>query len=265
MIHFFEYNFIIRGLEAGLIIGALSPLIGIFLVARKYSMIVDTISHVSFAGIAIGLFAKINPFITALITTIIASLGIERLRIGKKIAGESALSLFLSGSLAVALILISLKKGFNANLFSYLFGSIVTVTQTDVMMISILAVIVGASLYILRKELIYTSFDEEVAHVSGVKTKKVNTIFILMTASTISLAIPIVGVLLTSALMIIPVLTALQFKKGFKQTLIYAEIASILSVLGGILLSFYLDLSTGGTIVLILVGMFILSIFWNKK
>ena len=128
----FQYGFIVRGLEAGVIVGIIAPLIGIFLVLRRYSLIADTLAHVSLAGIAIGLLLGINPVLTALGTAVVASLGIERLRTSKRVYGESALALFLSGSLALAVVILSLAHGFNANLFNYLFGSIVTVTTNDV-------------------------------------------------------------------------------------------------------------------------------------
>src|SRR3989344_3160439 len=143
MYMFFEilqYGFIIRALEAGVVVALIAPFIGIFLVLRRYSLIADTLSHVSLAGVALGLLFGINPIITAIVATILASLGIEKLRTSKKIYGESALAIFLSGSLALAIVLLSLAHGFNANLFGYLFGSILTVAKTDVYIISAFAV-----------------------------------------------------------------------------------------------------------------------------
>jgi len=252
----FQYAFIIRGLEAGIIVAIIAPAIGIFLVLRRYSLIADTLAHVSLAGIALGLLLGINPVLTALGAAVAASLGVERLRISKKVYGESALALFLSGSLALAIVILSLGHGFNSGLFSYLFGSIVTVTANDVLIISILAVIVIALLLVFYKPLLYVTFDEEAAKVSGVPTRLMNTILIILAAMTVSLAIPIVGVLLISALIVIPVVTALQFRKSFLRTVAYAEIVSIFSVISGILASFYFDLSTGGAIVLIMIAIF---------
>ncbi len=253
----FQYGFIIRGFEAGAIVAFIAPLIGIFLVLRRYSLIADTLSHVSLAGIAIGLLLGISPVVGALGTTIIASLGIERLRNSKKIYGESALALFLSGSLALAIILISLAHGFNTNLFNYLFGSIVTVTTNDVYMIGILAIVVAGLLMAFYKELVYVTFDEEAACVSGIPTHLVNTVLIILAAITVSLAIPIVGVLLISALIVIPVVTALQFRTSFVKTIIISEVVSFFSVISGIFVSFYLNLSTGGTIVLTMLLIFV--------
>lgn len=252
----FQYGFVTRGLEAGVIVALIAPLIGIFLVLRRYSLIADTLAHVSLAGIAIGLLLGISPVITALATTIVASSGIERLRISKRVYGESALALFLSGSLALAIVLISLAKGFNTNLFNYLFGSIVTVTATDVYVIAGLAVVVVAVLGAFYKELVYTSFDEAAAKVSGIPTRLINTVLIVLAAITVSLSIPIVGVLLIAALIVVPVVTALQLRKSFSHTILCAEVISLGCVIAGIFASFYLDLSTGGTIVLIMLVVF---------
>lgn len=264
MLDIFNYGFIVRGLEAGIIIAILAPFVGIFLVLRRYSLIADTLAHVSLAGIAIGLVLKINPIITAMGTSVLSSVLIERLRLSKKVYGESALAIFLSGSLAFAIVLMSRAHGLNVNLFNYLFGSIVTVKQTDVLIIGILGALVIAILMAFYKELVFISFDEEAAQVSGIPTRAINILLISMAALTISLAIPIVGVLLISALMVIPVVTALQFKLSFLRTIMLAECISIFSVIAGIFLSFYADLSTGGTIVLITIGIFVMALGWGK-
>ncbi|MFZ1735643.1 MAG: metal ABC transporter permease [Candidatus Moraniibacteriota bacterium] len=261
----FQYSFILRGLEAGIIVACVAPLIGTFLVLRRYSLIADTLSHVSLAGIALGLLLKVNPLLMALGATTVASLGIERLRNSKRVYGESALALFLSGSLALAVVLLSLANGFNSSLFNYLFGSIVTVTENDVLVIGVVSAFVIIVLFALFKPLLYVTFDEEAAQVSGMPTRFLNLTLILLTALTVSVAIPIVGVLLIAALMVIPVIAALQWKRGFTGTIIIAEIISILSVLTGIIASFYLNLATGGTIVLIMLFAFIVSLLANRR
>ncbi len=253
----FQYSFVVRGLLAGSMVAIIAPLIGIFLVLRRYSLIADTLAHVSLAGVAIGALLGISPIISAIGVTLISSLGIERLRSAKKIYGESALALFLSGSLALAVVLLGLAHGFTASLFNYLFGSIVTVTETDVYLILGLAVVVIAVLVAFYKELVYITFDEEAAHVSGIPTRSMNTVLMLLSALTVSLAIPIVGVLLIAALIVIPVVTALQLRMSFAKTIIAAEIISLVSVLSGIVISFYANLATGGTIVLIMLLIFL--------
>lgn len=251
MLNIFQYSFIVRGLEAGLIIGLIAPLIGIFLVLRRYSLIADTLSHVSLAGVAIGLLLKINPLLTALGAAVLSSVLIERLRLSKKIYGESALSIFLSGSLAIAIILISLAHGFSVDLFSYLFGSILTVKQSDVYIILASGILVILTIIAFYKELTFISLDEEIAQVVGIPTRFINILLIILAAATVALAIPIVGILLTSALIVIPVVTALQLKKGFLKTILYAEGISLFSVFTGVISSFYLGLPAGGAIVLI--------------
>lgn len=265
MIDLFQYSFMVRGLEAGIIIAIIAPLIGIFLVLRRYSLIADTLSHVSLAGVAIGLLLKLNPLLTALMATIVSSVAIERLRISKKVFGESALSLFLSGSLALAIVLISLTGGFNTDIFSYLFGSITTVKQEDVFVIGILGVFVIATIIAFYKELVFITIDEEAAKVSGIPTKMINILLIMLAALTVSLSLPIVGALLISALIVIPVVTALQLRTSFKKTIFIAEGISLFSVISGIILSFYLNLATGGTIVLITIILFLLTLFFKQK
>src|SRR3989344_7978275 len=258
MLDIFQYSFIVRGFEAGIIIALIAPIIGIFLVLRRYSLIADTLAHVSLAGIAVGLLLKINPLFTAIAAAVLSSIAIEKLRESKRVFGESALAIFLSGSLAFAIVLISLARGFSVDLFSYLFGSITTVTQTDVNVIAVLGISVLLLIIAFYKELLYVTFDEEAAKVSGVPVKLINIILIILSSFTVALSIPLVGVLLISALIVIPAVTALQLKKSFLKTIFYAEIISLFSVLTGIIASFYLDLSPGGTIVLISLAIFII-------
>jgi zinc transport system permease protein len=256
MFEIFTYSFVIRALEAGLLIGIIAPLIGIFLVLRRYSLIADTLSHVSLAGVAIGLLAGVNPLLTAIGMSAVSSLAIERLRRSKKIYGETALSIFLSGSLALAVVLIGLSHGFNVDLFSYLFGSILTVRPNDVFVMGILCIIIVVAISLFYRELVFLSFDEDAARVSGIPVSFFNSAFILLAAITIAISIPVVGILLISALLVLPVITALQLRRNFLTTLFFAELISIGSILSGIIASFYLDVSSGGLIVLIMLFLF---------
>lgn len=265
MIEILSYGFMVRALVAGLVIAIISPLIGIFLVLRRYSLIADTLSHISLAGIAIGLIANINPIITALGLSSVSSILIEKLRSSKKVYGESSLSIFLSGSLALAVILISVAKGFNVNLFNYLFGSILTVEQFDIYLILFLGLVIVFSFIVFNKELIFISFDEEGARVAGISVVFFNNLLIILSALTISVAIPVVGILLISALIVIPVVTALQLKKGFLKTVILAEMVSLFSVLFGIITSFYLNIPAGGAIVFISILIFLVFLFIKRR
>lgn len=264
MINLLGYDFVVRGLIAGLVMAMIAPVIGIFLVLRRYSLIADTLAHVSLAGIALGLLLNINPLFTAIGATTVSSLAIEKLRGSRGVYGESALALFLSGSLAVAVVLLSLANGFNSGLFSYLFGSVVTVSQSDLMVVAGLGLLVLLLVGGMYKELVYVTFDEESAKVSGIKTGVINTIFIVLTALTISLAIPIVGVMLIAALLVIPVITALQLRKSFLPTIVVAQIIAVFSVMAGMTISFYLNWPSGGTIVLVTLAIFLVTQLFKK-
>ncbi len=259
-----HYSFVIRGLEAGLIVALIAPLIGMFLVLRRYSLIADTLSHVSLAGVAIGLLLGVNPIVTAIMASVGASAIMEKLRTSRQLYGESALAIFLSGSLALAIILVSSGKGLGVNVMNYLFGSIVTVGQGDVLLMSVIAVVVALVVGLVYQQLIFITFDEESARVAGLKVDRLNTLLITMVALTVAVAIPIIGVLLISALVVIPVVAALQFKKSFNQTLVLAELISVFSVVVGIILSFYLNLSSGGTIVLLALAILGVILFFRR-
>lgn len=257
VLELFQYGFIVRGFIAGLIVAVIAPLIGVFLVLKRYSLIADTLSHVSLAGIAFGLLLGINPALTALAASLVTALGLEKLR-RHRIYSESALAIFLSGSLALAVVIFGLAQGFNVSLLSYLFGSLLTVTAADIWLIAVVGAVILAAVLVFLKELVAVTFDEEAAQVSGLPVRLINSIFIVLSAFTVSIAIPVVGVLLIAALVVIPAVTALQLRRSLSQTIIWAEIFSIVSVVSGIILSYYLNLAAGGTIVLIMLALFII-------
>ncbi len=260
----FQYAFVVRGFEAGLIMAVIAPLVGMFLVLRRYALMADTLSHVSLAGVAIGLLLGFNPLLTALCVSGASAMAMETLRTKRRAYGDTALSLFLSGSLALAIVLIGLGRGFTVNLFSYLFGSILTVSATDVQVMGVLGIFVVACIGYFYKEFIYISFDEEAARVSGLPVQKLNLFFVTLAAIAIALSIPIVGILLVSALMVIPVVAALQLKKSFTATLAWAEFFSLVGMTIGMIASFYLNIPSGGTIVLVLLAMFILILLGKQ-
>lgn len=255
----------IPGLQASLIIAVIAPLIGIFLILRRYALIADSLAHVSLAGVALGLLLGVNPLLTAMGVAVLSSVAIERLRLSKRVSGESALAMFLSGGLALAVVLLGFSNNPDADLEGYLFGNISTVTNLDTILIVGLGLAIVAFVMALYKELVYVTFDEEAAQVSGIHVRLVNMVLIFLAALAVSLAIPIVGVLLISALIVIPALAALQLRKSFVQTIVWAEIFSILSVIVGIITSFYLNIATGGTIVLITIAIFLITFLLGPK
>lgn len=258
MLDIFSYSFMWRACIAGSIVALIAPLIGIFFVLRRYSMITDTISHLSLAGVAFGLVLGIHPLLSAVIVSLIASVGVDRIRSDTKIYGDSVLAILLSASLAVAVLLMGLIKGIRVDITSYLFGSIITVSNSDLIVMAIFACIVLFTIILFYKELVFITFDEESAFVSGIPTKFLNMVFIALAAFTVAIAIPVVGVLLISALSVIPIIIALSFQKRFITTIFIAQGIALFSVIVGIILSFYANTATGATIVMITVGILFL-------
>ncbi|MEW9123997.1 MAG: metal ABC transporter permease [Thermotaleaceae bacterium] len=251
MLEILQYGFMQRALLAGSIVGILCPLIGIFIVLRRMSLIGDSLSHVALAGIAAGILTGIYPLGMALATSVVAALAIEKLRKAYEQYAELAIAIILSAGIGIAVVLISLAKSINVDLFGYLFGSITTVLPEDIKIIAVLGIVIILSVKLLYKELFFIAFDEEAANLAGIPVQKINVFFIVMIATTITLAMRIVGILLVSSLMVIPVAASLQIARSFREatflSLIFAEIA----VISGILLSYHFELASGGTIVLI--------------
>ncbi len=255
----FQYDFMIRAFIAGIVTAVIAPLIGVFLVTRRYSFMADTLAHVSLAGVAVGLLTGLQPIITAMIASVVAALSVEELRNNRKVLGDSALALFLSGGLAVAAVLLSLSQGFDVNISSVLFGSIATVNRSDVRIILGLGALVLVTIALFYKELVSISFDEELAAAGGIPVRLINRIFVILAAVTVSLSMRIVGVLLIGALIVIPAIAAMQLQRSFRQTLAIAVIISLISVIGGLFLSYYAGVSSGGAVVLLCIGFFLLA------
>ena len=265
MMEILQFDFMIRAFIAGAAIAIIAPLVGIFLVVRRYALMADTLAHVAFLGVVAGFLTGISPFLAAIGTSVLAVFGIEKLRANTRLPGDSLLALFLSGSLAIATVLISVSNGFNLNLFSFLFGSITTVSPSDLFIIIPFCILVIFMILLLYKELFFISLDEELAEANGVKTKILNTLIVVLAAFSVVVSIKIVGALLIGALMVIPVLAAIQFKCSFKFTIILSVVFSLLSVLVGIFVSYYLGTASGGAIVVIALIFFLLSMFLNKN
>ncbi len=261
MLEIFEFDFMRRAMLVGLMVAIVAPTIGLFFVVRRYSAMADTLAHVSFAGVAASLFAGFAAIPTALVFSICSVLGIEHLREKKILPPDTILSLFLFGSLALGVVLLGLSHGKNVNIINYLFGNIVTVTQTDLASIFLLGIITLVLTKILWRQLFAVSIDEDIAEAVGLPVKKLNRLLAVLGASTIAISMSVVGVLLIGALMVIPTLAAMQFRVGFQQTWKISVIISVLSVLLGLISSFYLNLASGGTIVLFTVGFFLFATF----
>lgn len=262
MLDIFSYSFMQRSLIMGIIIAIIAPTIGLFLVLRRLSVIGDALSHVALSGAAFGLLLGIYPVYTAIGFSIIAALGVEKLRKEYSEYAELSLSIVLSAGIGLASILISL--GNTTGIFAYLFGSLALVTEKDIWVVFILGVFIILSIVYLYKGLFYITFDEESAKMAGVPVRKMNVFFSILVAVTIGISMRTVGVLLISSLMILPVATSLLIAKSFKQALLYSNLFGVLSVVLGLILSFYLDLAPGGTIVMTALSILIIVMFIDK-
>jgi len=258
MLEIFEYDFMQRAFLAGMIIAVLASISGTFIVLRRYSMMGETLAHSSLVGVAIGLVAGYSPFWMAVVVAILCAWLIEYLRSSFSLYSDSVLAILLSGSLAISIIIVSLGGSFNNSLFSYLFGSILSVSSEDILVISIFGFISLAVLLFFSKELYFIAYDEEVAKTSGIKIKLINFIFVTVIAIIIALSIRVVGSLLIGALMVVPTVSALRFKMGFFKTVLLSLFFSLFSVASGMILSFYFSLPSGATIVLAVIAIFII-------
>jgi len=260
----FEYSFMIDAFIAGTIIAIIAPMLGTFVVIRRYSMITDTLAHSSLLGVSIGLLLSINPLITALIVAIAIAIAIEYLRVFHKMYSDSILAIFLSASLAFAIIIVSLSGSFNNSLFSYLFGTLLAVESNELYYLTLFSLIVIIFIYKNYYALQFISFDEDVAKVSGINTTYLNFILIILVAITVVLSIKIIGALLIGALSIIPVNSALQFKYGFTKTLFLSILIALVSVISGLTISYHYSLPSGASIVIVAVVIFLISLVSKK-
>jgi zinc transport system permease protein len=263
----FQFGFMQRALISGITVAVCCSVIGLFLVLRRQSLYGDALSHVAFGGIAIGFFTNIYPIWTAYAVSILASLGITKLRESTKIPGDSAVAILLSAGLGTGVVLIGLSGGFSLDLYSFLFGSILLISSNDQLTILIIGSIVLAITYKLYRKLVYVAFDEEQAKVSGIDVTKLNYIFIVLASITVITSIRLVGVLLISSLIVIPNITAMILGKGFKKTLLMSISIAVISAISGILISYILNLAPGGTIVIVSVGIFlaVMSARYSRK
>ena len=252
-----SYGFMQKALIAGIAVGLICSFMGTFLVLRRYSLFGDGIAHVAFGGISVGLFLGVFPLWTAFIVSIFGGLGLQKLRQSTKISGDSAVAVVLVSGLAVGVILVSSSGGFSVDLFSFLFGSILLISQEDTIMILALSAGIITTLTILQKQFLHLTFNEEQAKLSGMRTTLLNYAFVVLASITVVTSMRLVGILLISALIVIPNITAMQFGKGFKKTVFISMSISVISVISGILVSYLLNVAPSGTIVMIAVGILI--------
>jgi zinc transport system permease protein len=255
----FSHGFIQRAIVAGCFIAALCSALGTFLVLRRLSLIGDGLAHVTFGGVAVGLFFQTYPFYVAVPIVAASALGILKLIDKARLYGDAAIGIVSSLGIAGGILIASVAGGFNVDLFSYLFGNILAISYAEVWTSVLLCLCLIVVITLSYQELLAITFDEESARASGIHTERINRILVLLTALTVVLAMRVVGIMLVSALLIIPAVTALQFARGFRTTIVISCLSGIFSVLAGITVSFVLDLPAGATIVMVNFALFLLS------
>ncbi|CDQ39142.1 MULTISPECIES: metal ABC transporter permease [Virgibacillus] len=267
---FLQYDFLRNTFFTGILIGIIAPLLGTFIVVRRLSLIADALSHVTLAGIAFGLLLEkkfaimLSPLYSGMAFSVLGSILIERLRGLYKAYQEIAIPIILSGGVGLSVIFISLADGFNTELFNYLFGSVSAVSQNDFYTIAGISIFIIIIIGLFFKELFTLSFDEEHAKIAGLHAKYIHLLFIVLTALVIAASIRIVGVLLVSALMTLPVAASMRIAKGFKQMLVLSIVFGELAVIIGLISGYYLSIPPGGTIVMVSILILLLSIVAKK-
>jgi len=246
-----QYEFIQRAFIAGLFIALVCSVLGVLLVLRRLALIGDGLAHVTFGSVAVGLFLGQSPAFLAIPIVMVSSLGIMKLMQKARLYGDAAIGMVSSLGIAGGVIIASLSGGFNVDLFSFLFGNILAISKPEVLTSIVLSIIVLLVITFFYNEYFSTTFDEEFASTSGINVRRVNALLVLLTGITVVLTMKVVGIMLTSALLILPAVTALQVAKSFKNSLILSSLAGISSVLAGIYTSFVLNLPTGATIVMV--------------
>jgi len=252
-----DYAFIARALIAGSFVALLCANLGVLLVLRRLSLIGDGLAHVTFGTVALGLFLRVEPLYVSVPVVALSSLAIMKLAEKARVYGDAAIGIVSAVGISGGVMLAGIASGFNVDLFSYLFGNILSITRGEVVMSVALSLIVLAVIAFRFEELLSMSFDEEFARTSGISTGRINSLLAVLAAVTVVLTMKLVGIMLTSALLIIPAVSAFQIARSFRGTLVFAASTAILSVWIGIFLSFLVNLPTGATIVLLNFGFFL--------
>ena len=259
------YSFMQHALLAAFLVGLAAPMVGVFLVQRRLSLIGDGMGHVALAGVAVGVVTSQAPVLTALVFAVLAAVGIELVRAHGRTSGDVALAVMFYGGIALGVVVISKSTGGNtpANLDSYLFGAIATTTHTDLVTFAVLAFVVVGLTWALAPRMFAVANDEEYARATGMRVTALNITLAVLTAVTVVVAMRVVGLLLISALMIVPNATAQLLAGSFRSAMRIAVVIGVVCSVGGVATSFYADTAPGGTIVLLAIGLFVVAASYN--
>ena len=255
----FELEFMRLAFAVGAVVGVLAPAVGFFLVERRQSLVGDGLGHVAFAGVAAGYLLGVSPVLTALCFAVVGALAIEWLRSRGGTAGDQALALVFYTGIALGVVLVSSADRLDVGLFQFLFGSILTVTWSDLWVVLALGVLALAAIAVLYRGLVAAVLDDEGSRVAGAPVTLLNTAVAVLAALTVGISMRVVGILLIAALMVLPVVAAQRVAWSLRSTLGLAMLIGLGSVLAGLTLAYYGDLPPGGTIVLLGAGAFVLA------
>ncbi len=253
------YGFLQRALLAGLFIALACALLGVFLLLRKDAMIGHGLSHIAFAGVALGLILQMMPLGVALVFSVFASLGIMKLKEKAGLHGDTAIAILSSVGMALGILLASLSGNFGVSLLNYLFGEILAIEPVEVVLSIALAAAVVLCVVLNYRPFMYLTFDREAAKVSGIRVRRLDALITVLTSITIVLGMKVVGILLVSALIVIPAAAALQWAASFKAAIVFSSLIAGLSVGVGLILAFTLDLPVSSMIVLVSFVLFAVS------
>jgi len=255
-----SYDFMQRALVAALLVGIAAPMVGVFLVQRRLSLIGDGMGHVALAGVAVGVLTGTAPVLTALVAAVAAAVVVELIRARGRTSGDVALAVLFYGGIAAGVVVISRSsQGSAANLTAYLFGAITTTSVTDLWVFAALAVVVVVTTAVLRSRLFAVANDEEYARATGLPVTALNIALAVLTAVTVVVAMRVVGLLLISALMIVPNAAAQLLGTSFRSASRIAVVVGVAASVGGVVTSFYANTPSGGTIVLLTIAVFLVA------
>ncbi|RLF59585.1 MAG: metal ABC transporter permease [Thermoplasmata archaeon] len=260
----FSYQFFQHALLGGTIAALVCAWVGLFLILRKEAMIGDGIAHTAFGGIALGLLLGINPLLSALAVSILAVLGISYMRKKEMAQSDAAIAVMLALGFSAGLIIISLAGGFNVELLSYLFGSILTIDRSDLLIVAVLGISTALFLGMFYKEILSITFDEEASRLMGLPVTTLSLAFNVLVALTIVLSIKVIGMILVVAILVLPGLAALQLKLSFKRTVCAAMGFGVFSMVTGISLSAIYDVAASGIIVFTAAGVFLFAAAYRR-
>ncbi|MFV0308416.1 MAG: metal ABC transporter permease [Desertimonas sp.] len=259
-LEFLDYDFMRRALVAAVLVGLSAPASGVFLVQRRLALIGDGLGHVAVTGVALGLVLDRAPVLVALATAVAGAIVVELIRTRREAFAEIALALLFYGGVAGGLVLVTRAPTGGRTLDQYLFGSITTTTGADLTMFAILATVVITLTVSLGTALFAVSSDEEFARASGLPVLALNLTIAVLSALTVVIAMRVVGVLLVSALMVVPVATAQLITRSFRGTYVLGLVIGAVVAVAGVVSSYYLDTPSGGTIVLLAITVFALTL-----